>query len=365
MTALSPRITPWVFVVRAGADGADELYNLDNGIALLGFREYPSLEAAKDYNAVFAILRGATPDLKPRALGNFAGQLWTFALSMQVGDLVVLPRKLTSQVAIGRVSGPYRYQSISGEYRHTRAVEWLRPDVARSVFGQDLLNSFGALMTICRVSRNDAETRVAAVLAGKPDPGYQPGPDILPKLAPAAPSVSDAVAEAVPDIGPSLDLAQADHDEIVAHIQTRFHGHAMARLVDAVLTADGWVTRLSPPGPDGGVDIFAGRGSLGLDQPRLCVQVKSQASPVDVTVYRTLLGSMQTFKAEQGLLVAWGGFNRAVLSEARQGYFSVRLWDARDLVEAIYRTYDRLPPEIQAELALKRVWMLVREDAEA
>ena len=66
----------------------------------------------------------------------------------------------------------------------------------------------------------------------------------------------------------------------------------------------------SPPGADGGVDILAGRGSLGLDAPRLCVQVKSQNSPSDVTVYRTLQGTMQTFKAEQGLLVCWGGVNK-------------------------------------------------------
>lgn len=121
------------------------------------------------------------------------------------------------------------------------------------------------------------------------------------------------------------------------------------------------MTKNSPPGADGGVDILAGRGPLGLDDPRLCVQVKSQNSPADVTVYRTLQGSMQTFKAQQGLLVCWGGFNKVVRSEARQGHFSVRLWDSRDLVEAIYRTYDQLPAEIQAELPLKQVWILVPE----
>jgi len=38
--------------------------------------------------------------------------------------------------------------------------------------------------------------------------------------------------------------------------------------------------------------------------------------------------------------------------------------DADDL-EAIYRNYGRLPAEIQAELPLKPVWMLVREEPEA
>ena len=45
------------------------------------------------------------------------------------------------------------------------------------------------------------------------------------------------------------------------------------------------------------------------------------------------------------------------------GYFSVRLWESRDLVEAIYRNYDRLPAEVQAELPLKKVWMLVVEES--
>jgi restriction system protein len=73
---------------------------------------------------------------------------------------------------------------------------------------------------------------------------------------------------------------------------------------------------------------------------------------------------MQTYKAEQGLLVCWGGFNKVVLAEAKQGHFTVRLWDSSDVVEAVYRTYEHLPAEIQADLPLKRVWMLVPEDTD-
>ena len=184
-------------------------------------------------------------------------------------------------------------------------------------------------MTVCNISRNDAARRVAAVLEGKPDPGQS-----VPTKAPVPTEI---------DTPEAPDLTLLAHDQIVKRIQSRFTGHALARLVDAVLQADGWETKISPPGADGGVDILAGRGSLGLDAPRLCVQVKSQNSPADVTVYRTLQGTMQTFKAEQGLLVCWGGVNKVVLAESRQGHFMVRLWDSRDLVRAIYRTYERLP----------------------
>ncbi len=345
---------PKVYLARAGRDGEDESYALDNGVATIGFAEVPSLAGATDSEGVLAMVKAALPGLKPRAAGNYAGQLWTFALGIKVGDTVVLPRKLTSQVALGRVTGPYEYRKVGDSYRHVHPVEWIRPDVPRSVFSQDLLHSFGAFMTVCNISRNHAEERVAAIMAGKPDPGFVPVLGKTPKV--------EAVMGNEESAG--HDLALAANDQIVAHIQSRFHGHALAKLVNAVLIADGWSTKLSPPGPDGGIDIFAGRGPFGLDAPRLCVQVKSQNSPADVLVYRTLQGAMQSYKAEQGLLVCWGGFNKAVASEAKQGHFTVRLWESRDLVDAIYRTYERLPAEIQAELPLKRVWMLVQEGEE-
>jgi len=48
--------------------------------------------------------------------------------------------------------------------------------------------------------------------------------------------------------------------------------------------------------------------------------------------------------------------------EARLSFFSVRLWDANDLIEAIFKNCDRLPEELQNELPLKRIWALVIEE---
>ncbi len=144
-------------------------------------------------------------------------------------------------------------------------------------------------------------------------------------------------------------------------INRKFKGHELARLVEAVLQAEGYVTRRSEPGPDGGVDILAGRGPLGFDSPRICVQVKSSASPLDVTALRGLQGSVQTFGADQGLLVSWEGFKRSVLDEARRSFFSIRLWDSGDLLDALLSNYERFPKDLQAELPLKRIWGLVWE----
>lgn len=343
-----------VYLARGGRHGQDEEAALEQDLSIVGFKEVPSLEGAESYEDVFELVASANEGAKTRKIGNLAGQLWAFAIAMEEGDLVVMPRKGTSQIAIGRVVGPYRFQLVGGEMRHTRPVEWVRPDVPRTAFEQDLLYSFGAFMTVCNITRNDAERRVAVVMGGKGDPG----PSVSIKAATSGGANSTPAAGDEPP-----DLGQVAHDQIVATIQARFAGHALAALVNAVLNADGWVTKVSPPGPDGGVDILGGRGPLGLDHPRLCVQVKSQPTPADVTTYRTLLGTMQTFKADQGLLVCWGGFNKVVHAESKQGHFAIRFWDSGDLVGAVYRTYDSLPAEIQADLPLKQVWVLVPEDA--
>lgn len=111
-------------------------------------------------------------------------------------------------------------------------------------------------------------------------------------------------------------------------------------------------------------DLFPPALNEGFDSPRLCVQVKSQSSPVDVSVFRGLIGTMDAFDAEQGLLVAWGGFKDTVVREARSAFFRVRLWDAGDLLDAVFWNYDKLPEEMQAELPLKRIWALASADLE-
>ena len=342
-----------VYLIRAGRSGEDEDFVLENNLAVIGFDYIPSIEQAKSLDEVARIVGESDPGATTKLVRNHAGQLWRFAHDIRQDDLVILPLKRTSQIAIGRVSGPYRYGLVKDVPRHTRPVTWVVNDLPRTTFQQDLLNSFGAFLTVCNISRNRAVERVQAVLRDGVDPGFSAG---------SKPARPDPEPGEEPDSIP--DILQSAHDQIVHEIQSKFRGHSLTSLVAAVLRADGWETEESPPGPDGGVDILAGRGPLGLDQPRLCVQVKSQVDPANVTVYRTLQGTMQSFKAEQGLLVCWGGFNRAVLRESRQAHFTVRLWDSSDLVEAIYRTYKSLPEEIQAELPLKRVWMLVHDEAE-
>ncbi len=284
------------------------------------------------------------PDASPGTIASWTGQLWRFVRVIKEGDIVALPLKTRSEVAFGRITGTYRYDSNAPDgARHQRPVQWMNTSVARINIDQDLRRSFGGLKTVFAVARNDAEARIESLLEGKSKSAF----------------VSPQEGEEEDGDTVSFDMHREAEDQIIDFIGRNFKGHDFARLVAGVLTAQGYKVQTSPPGPDGGVDIVAGRGPMGFEAPRLCVQVKSGDAQVGVTVLRELQGVMKNYRAQQGLIVSWSGFKQTVYKEARQLFFEMRLWDQSALVKAIQEVYEKLPDQLQAELPLKRTWLLV------
>lgn len=329
-----------LWLVRAGRHGEQEQGALDNNVVTIGW-DLPDLSNIKTKEELAELYSRIFPDAKKNTAANEVGQIWRFVHEIQKGDLVALPLKTQSAIAIGEVKNGYEYKKLTDNIEHIRRVKWIKT-IPRSAFDQDILYSLGAFMTVCQISRNDAENRVKKLLEKERFP-------------------SDVDKE--PEVGEeTVDIEQYARDQIEKHIGRKFRGHELARLVDAVLHAQGYVTKVSPPGRDGGVDILAAAGALGFDHPRICVQVKSSSSQVDVKVLRELRGVMSKVNAEQGLLVSWGGFNSNAIKEARDAFFSIRLWDAGQLIEAIFKHYERFDDELKAELPLKRIWGLVLEE---
>jgi len=336
------------WLVRAGKYGQDENTALEKGLAIIGWSPYPDLKDMKSREDLYELAERVEPDQSKGYYANSVGQLNAFLFKIKEGDIVALPLKNKPQIALGYVKGPYQFRVVDGEKRHTRAVKWVRTDTPRTQFGQDLLYSLGAFMTVCQIKRNNATERIQRMIEGHPDPGW---------IAPV--DNEDTDEEAV-----SFDIEQIAKDQIIAHIQKHFKGHELARLIQAILEAEGYTTYLSPPGPDQGIDILAAQGTLGFETPRLCVQVKSSENTLSTNVLRELIGTMSNISAEQGLLVSWGGFKHTTEKEARNSFFKVRLWDSEDIMRAVFKNYDKLPEEIQTALSLKRIWMLVPDGDE-
>lgn len=330
-----------IWLVRAGKHGEQEQGALDNNVVTIGWSEFQDLNGIHSRDELMDLYYKLHPNAKKMQVVNEAGQIWRFIHEVQKGDLVALPLKTQAAIAIGEVRGDYEYKQITENIKHIRQVKWLKI-IPRAAFDQDILYSLGAFMTVCQISRNDAENRIKALLKKEEFPiGGEKEIEVEEE---------------------AIDIEQYARDQIIKYIGRKFVGHDLARLVEAILNAQGYITETSAPGPDGGIDILAASGTLGFDHPRICAQVKSSPSQVDVKVLRELQGVMSKVRAEQGLLISWGGFTNKALQEARDAFFTIRMWDSGNLLNSIFKYYEQFNDELKAELPLKRIWGLVLEE---
>ncbi|MGO8448714.1 restriction endonuclease [Rhizobium ruizarguesonis] len=343
-----------LWLVRLGKNGEFEALALQDNMLRIGFGLTEDISHLKDREALIRKMAEVFPNDNPNRHKNFGAQINQFINVAETGDLVVTPFKTTGTVGIGRLAGPYT-AGPNGE--QLRTIKWLKTDLPRDSFKQDLLYSFGAFMTVCEISRNDALRRVQAVLETGRDPGDGAATSI--KSPMIKPMADDEATEAADQ---PINLEQLARDQIERRIASVFTGHDFTRLVAAILSAQGYQTRVSPPGADAGVDIVAGNGPLGLDGPRVVAQVKSGSVTVDQPTLQGLIGSIQDTHADHGLVVSWGGFTSAVRRRTNELFFRVRLWGREELVNNLLAVYDRLPEDIRAELPLRRTWTLVLDD---
>ena len=346
-----------VWVVKGGRHGQHEDAFLAKGVVSIGFGLSRSVADFADREA-----------LREHAESRSgADQLWRFYQEVSAGDMVVLPRKRTSQIAIGQVSGPYAYQpaTVSQNAPHLRGVKWQVTDIPRAHFDRDLLNSFGSQLTLSQPGAPDAEVRIERIAGAY----LGTAPAELPDAAAA--SASESV-ESVGDGGgldadspDDIDINQVVRDRIIARLRQRFAGSRLEYLVAGILRASGYEALQTRQGADGGVDVLAGKGELGFGEPRLCVQVKGRTSPVDLAEYDRLRGNISTFRAKHGLLVSLGGFTKPVHDRNEQEFFEIRLWGPEELAEWLLESYDSLPQDIRDDIPLETVRVLRETEPES
>lgn len=340
-----------LWLVRQGKHGEFEQDAIEEGVLTLDFDLPERASKMKTRKELMELMSQLHPSESPNAHRNFATQVHQFLNTAETGDLVVTPMKTSRTIYIGRFAGPAR---PGPDGVMIRPVEWLRRDLLRDSFRQDLLYSFGAFMTVCEISRNNALSRVEAVIQSGRDPG-----DGVQPLVQVQNQSEDDVVEASDQ---AIDLNEIARDQVERRVGSSFVGHDFTRLVAAILRVQGYIAHVSPKGPDSGVDIVAGSGALGLESPKIVVQVKSGDFTVDQPTLQALIGSIQDVQADHGLIVSWGGFTSAVRRRVNELYFRVRLWGREELIENLFGTYDLLPEDIRAELPLKRIWTVVLED---
>lgn len=342
------QLSIWLF--RAGSQGEFENKFLnDNRVYLtwedldINLKDYPNKEDLYDL-----LIKKYRLEKEKTAI-NWASQIYPIANRMKVGDWVVLPSKLNRTIHFGENKGDYCFDpNAESPYFHYRDVRWFALDVPRDRFDQDILYSLGAFMTVCKIHKNNAEERLQEM--------YKNNWQVVQK------SITTRIDETEEES--AVNLEEFIQDKISEHIIRKFKGHKMEALIEEILKAKGFTTYRSPEGADHGIDILASSNTLGFGSPKICVQVKTNGTPVGRPTMDQLLGTMSNVNADYGLLVSWSGFKVSVLNEVPKQFFKLRLWDSAKIIEQLFETYDLLSDDIKTEIPLKRVWMLNVEDNE-
>jgi restriction system protein len=338
-----------LWTVRCGGDGAYEQEAVAQKIVGIGWGGLGDISKIDSREELMLHFATALPNDSLASIRNQLAQVYAFRSRIQIGDLVALPLRNSASIAFGRITGGYKFVKDAHRYvSHQRSVEWIK-EVPRSSIDQDLLYSFGAFSTVFEVKRNDAEARINSLLSGTKIPTPKPGD-------------SKNVDTGEDDIPEVFDFELFARDQIRKVIEQKFTGHGLAKLIGEILVAEGYTVLVSPEGPDGGVDVLAGSGKTGFEDPKIAVQVKSGNQTVDAPTLRDLQGTMSIFGATNGLVVSWGGFTSQALKDARKAFLQVHTWNSDDIIDHVTANYDDLSPETQSVLRLKKIWTTLPAD---
>ena len=295
------------------------------------------------------------PDLKPGEAASGGNVLWRFAHEIRVGDDILTYDPTARAYALGKVSGPYRYDDekpviLDGNaHPHVLPVTWVS-EFDRDALSEGARNTLGSIISLFQV-RQEVSDEVARVAAGEivavDSPVRQP-----------AQSASFEDAEDAPDseTGATPTAAALEEQAMtgIADLVTAISPDDMEQFVAGLLRALGYHARVSPKGPDRGRDILATPDPLGLEDPRIHVEVKHRAGKASPGMIRSFLGGRGP--NDRGIFVSTGGFTREARYEADRASIPVQLLDSEDLVRLLIENYGKLKPDIARMVPLRRIW---------
>ncbi|MFB9235429.1 hypothetical protein ACFFWC_07730 [Plantactinospora siamensis] len=128
-----------LWIIRSLRAEAYEEIAFREGLVAVGWDAVGDLAAVADQAHIRARVKAAYPFVETSSADAYARQLFQFRSVVGPDDLVLLLRRSRPDVAVGWITGDYRYRlDLRDEVRHVRPVRWLRLDVPRSVVEREL-----------------------------------------------------------------------------------------------------------------------------------------------------------------------------------------------------------------------------------
>lgn len=172
MTVTNHIEVPTAWLIRAGRNGEREAFVLENGLAVGGWGGIPDLSGISSRGEMKRLVRRMLPGKSKMTVANYSGQLWALRAHVRTGDLIVLPRKKTGQIAIGVVTRAYWHRNDPDPHRqHVVSVDWRCTDLPWEAAYGDLRNSLSSQRTICAIRCEDGAHRLHHLMTKGRDPG--------------------------------------------------------------------------------------------------------------------------------------------------------------------------------------------------
>jgi len=301
----------------------------------IGWQRLGDLTAIESKEALSKIHCEAYKDQKIGKQRLDIGMISRFRFEMNKGDMVVTYNPELRVYLVGKILSDYLYVTDSpGDYNHIRKVEW-KGRVKRDSLSVATKNTVGAIMTLFLLS-DSASQEFQLLLSGK------------------APVVEDTADDKDTEMDEIKKDVMERAFEFTKDIIQKLDWEEMQELVAGILRAMGYKTRIASPGPDRGADVIASPDGLGLEQPRIRVEIKHRTDTVGAPLLRSFIGGLR--QNDRGLYVSTGGFTKEARYEAERSTIPVTLIDIDELADLLIKNYDNADTEVKTLVPLVKLY---------
>lgn len=324
-----------MWMVRAGeAAYLVEEFKKKNVVAI-GWMELGNLtKKSINKNDLINLTKEKYPDAREGQIVMSASQFYKFIKDIKIDDYVLTYNPNDRKYLIAKVKSDWQYEKdFCGDYPNYRKVEWIG-DIDRDKLSISTKNTLGAISTLFEI-RNSAKQEILSLLTGKAQV-IEDQEETEKKL--------DDLRE---------DLISRSNEFIKDKIMT-LDWEEMQELVAGILRAMGFKTKVSSKGADRGKDIIASPDGLGLENPRIFVEVKHRTSQVDTKQIRSFIGALR--QESKGLYISTGGFSKEAYYEAERSIMPITLINADDLINLIRQNYDNFDSETKTLIPLTKIY---------
>lgn len=323
------------WMVRAGRGGI-HFEDFEKGYVAIGWSALGDLNQYKSIEELRSRYLESYGSDKPGAVANALAMILKFRDKVTAGDYLITYNPETRQYLVGKDKGQYLHKpNVVSNFDNLRPVEWIGK-VNRDLLSPEARNSLGSTLTLFSVNTSVVD-EILAILNGSPAAAQNFNPELIEN---EFSELKEKIVEQSHELIKDRVVALGPDD--------------MEELVAAILRAMGYEAKVSPKGPDRGVDVVASRDGLGLTKPRIKAEVKHREGSMGAPAIRSFIGALR--EGDSGLYISSGGFTREARYEAERCAFPLTLLDLDDIAELIVRHYENFDLEGKALIRLVRIY---------